>query len=100
MINWETAIEKINELTEKIRELTEKTKIKTVQIEKNSVQNVEKMINEMKTSQARLKIRMYKQATRLKNAFPTMKSENITIFLNQKIDLKKLKDIVNNKEKE
>ena len=54
-------------------------------------ENIEGIIAKLKAEQAKLKIRIYKQANRLKNAFPTMKSETISKFLSEKIDLKKLK---------
>lgn len=103
--NFETAIKKINELSESIKEKVEELKglngiekVKTV--EKNSIENIEKVIKELKIRQAKLKLKIYKQANRLKKAFPSMKSESITGFLNQKIDLKKLKENIKNRNKE
>ena len=105
--NFEITIKKLNELGDTIKEKTEelkslkgKTKAKTVEIEKNSIENIEKVMKELKVAQARLKIRIYKQANRLKKAFPSMKSESITKFLSQKIDLKKLKENTKKKKKE
>ena len=54
--------------------------------------------SELNIAQAKLKIKIYRQANRLKTAFPSMKSETITSFLNQRIDLKKLKESIKNKE--
>ena len=103
-INFEGMIAKINEIgetiKEKAKELTEREKIKTVAetlAENNNVENIERIIAKLKIQQAKLKIRIYKQANRLKNAFPTMKSETISQFLNEKIDLKKLKQNSKNK---
>lgn len=45
-----------------------------------------KVVEELKLKQARIRRRLYRQAYRLKKAFPTMKSETITEFLNQKIE--------------
>lgn len=105
--NFETAVTKLNELGDTIKEKVEElkglksvTKVKTVEIEKSSIENIEKVIKELKLRQARLKLKIYRQANRLKKAFPSMKSEVITAFLNQKIDLKKLKENSKNKNEE
>ena len=105
--NFESMIKRINELgdniKEKVKELKElkdKNKEKVATIEKGSIENIEKMIQELKINQAKLKIRIYKQANRLKKAFPSMKSEAITTFLNQKIDLPKLRKNSKKKNKE
>ncbi len=105
--NFESAIKRTNELSDNIiekvkelKELKEKAKLKTVEIEKNSIENIEKMIKELKITQAKLKLKIYRQANRLKKAFPSMKSESITAFLNQKVDLAKLKENIKNKNKE
>lgn len=105
--NFELTIKKINELSESIKEkvierkeLKDKVKLKTTEIEKTSLENIERMIRELKITQARLKLKIYRQANRLKKAFPSMKSESITAFLNQKIDIKKLKENSKKKNKE
>lgn len=105
--NFETAVNKINELGDSIKEKVEelkglkvKNKAKTINIEKSRIENIEKVINELKIAQTKLKIKIYKQASRLRKAFPSMKSESITKFLSQKIDLKKLKENISNKNKE
>ena len=105
--NFETMVKKISELGDSIKEkvkelkiLNGKNKQKLEETEKNSIENIEKIIRKLKRKQARLKIRIYRQANRLKKAFPSMKSEAITAFLNQKIDLKKLKENIKKKNKE
>ncbi len=105
--NFETMVKKINELgdtikdkVKELKELTDKNKLKIEETEKKSVDSIESIIQELKISQAKLKIRIYKRANRLKKAFPSMKSEVITTFLNQKIDLKKLKENIKGKNKE
>lgn len=102
--NFETMIKKINELgdniKEKVKELNDINKVKVAEAEKKSIENIEKIIQELKINQAKLKIRIYKQANRLKKAFPSMKSETITALLSQKIDLKKLKENIKKKNKE
>ena len=105
--NFEIMVKKINELGDSIKEkvkeakeLNEKNKLKLEETEKKSIENIEKIIQELKRNQAKLKIRIYRQANRLKKAFPSMKSEAITAFLNQKIDLKKLKENIKKRNKE
>ena len=105
--NFELTIKKINELSESIKEkvierkeLKDKIKLKTTEIEKTSLENIERIIRELKITQARLKLKIYRQANRLKKAFPSMKSESITAFLSQKIDIKKLKENSKKKNKE
>ena len=94
-ISFEEMIAKINEIgetiKEKAKELREREKTKVSIEEEGSFENIEGIITKLKLEQAKLKIRIYKQANRLKKAFPTMKSETITKFLSEKIDLKKLK---------
>lgn len=105
--NFETMVKKINELgdaikdkVKELKELTDKNKLKIEETEKKSIDSIESIIQELKISQAKLKIRIYKRANRLKKAFPSMKSEVITTFLSQKIDLKKLKENIKGKNKE
>lgn len=105
--NIDVAIQKLNDLSENIKSkveelkgLKDKAKTKTEEFEKSNIENVEKLIKDLKATQAKLKIKIYKQANRLKKAFPTMKSETITQFLSQKIDLKNLKNNIKKKDKE
>lgn len=105
--NIDVAIQKLNDLSENIKSkveelkgLKDKAKTMTEEFEKSNIENVEKLIKDLKATQAKLKIRIYKQANRLKKAFPTMKSETITQFLSQKIDLKNLKNNIKKKDKE
>lgn len=98
--NFENMVKNINDMGIAIKELKDKSKEKIVTIEKNTIENAESKIKELKIAQARLKLRIYRQANRLKKAFPSMKSETITKFLNQKIDLKRLKENIKKKNKE
>lgn len=104
VIKFESMVTKINELgeiiKEKARELNEQSRVKIGALERESSENIEAIIQDLKVRQAKLKIRIYKQANRLKNAFPSMKSETITNFLNQRIDLNKLKKNIKKKNKE
>lgn len=107
VVKFDSAISKLNELTDSIKEKVEelkgiktKAKHKSEEIEKATIENMENIIKDLKVAQAKLKIRIYRRATRLKKAFPSMKSESIAKFLNQKIDLKKLKENTKKKDKE
>lgn len=96
-INFETAINKINDLSDVIKEKLEEINIK---YKKNTEEKtrMEKAIKNLKRKQTKLKIKLYRQAIRLRKAFPSMKSEIMNKFLSQKIDLKNLKDSIKNKE--
>ena len=93
IVSFETAVNKINEIGDTIKEKLEEAK-------KNAQENanIEYVVEKLNIKQTRLRLKLYKQANRLKQAFPSMKSDIITNFLNQKIDLKKLKASIKNKE--
>lgn len=106
IVNLEKAIEKVNELGENIKEKLEeikqinsRAKQKIVETEQNSIENIERMINELNLAQAKLKLKVYKKANQLKKAFPSIKSETVTNLLNHKIDMKKLKESIKIKNK-
>lgn len=105
--NFENAINKVNELTdtikdklEELKDLKDETKRRILENEQNTVESIEKLINELKLSQAKLKLKIYRRANHLKKAFPSIKSETITNLLTHKIDLKKLKESIKIKNKE
>lgn len=84
---------KIDEIGESIKEKIEELK----ELAENSEyiiksEKLQEAIKELKEKQEKLKYKLYKQTLRLKKAFPTMKSEKITEFLNQKIEFKRKKD--------
>ena len=96
IVNFETMVSKINELGENIKDkikelkdLTAKNKTKVISIEKENIENI---LQELKIKQTKLKTRIYKQANRLKKAFPSMQSDTITKFLAQKIETNKQKE--------
>lgn len=95
-VSFDGMVEKLNELGEmikqKVKELNESKKERALQVEKESYESVENIIQDLKIKQSKLKLKIYKQANRLRNAFPTMKSESISKFLEQKLDLNKLKE--------
>ena len=76
---------KAKEALEELKQITANTSAK---IKKD---NIEKLIHDVTIKEAKLRIKIYKKVKRLKLAFPTMKSEGITKFLNQKVDFEALK---------
>ena len=77
----------------KITEINETIKIKLIELKEltqdatsTTIEGMQSKIDELKAQQLKLKNKVLKQTTRLKKAFPTMKSEKITEFLSQKID--------------
>lgn len=100
----EKAMLKIEEIEKSIKEKIEELKEQSKNKSSKNLSDLERIIRELKISQTKLKITLYKRARRLKSAFPSMKSESITNLLNQKIDLealkqytKKVKNKINNK---
>lgn len=54
------------------------------------IRGIEKSIEDLKAKQNAINIAFYGKAKRMNKAFPTMKSEKMSLFFNQKIDEKKL----------
>lgn len=91
MLFIDKKIQQLHEISEKIKEKVEELK-QVDMLEKVSAENIMIVINELKEKQAKLKKKLYKIIIRLKNAFPTMQSETISKFINQKIDLKNIRN--------
>ena len=89
-------LQKIRELGELIKEKLKELK-ETKSDAKDKIRDIENIIEDLKYRQAILRLKIYRQARRLKKAFPTMKSEKITQFLNQKVDFKALREKIRNK---
>ena len=84
----QSTIEKIEGVKEGIE-----VKIESVKSEiEEKIKGVEDTINELKSKQNAINIKFYKKAERIKKAFPTMKSERMSMFIEQKRDEKKLKE--------
>lgn len=83
----ESTLEKIESVKDGIGEKIEDVKESV----EEKIKGIEKSIDELKSKQNAINIDFYSKANRLKKAFPTMKSEKMTIFFNQKIDEEKLK---------
>jgi len=83
-------IEELNQLKEKIAEKLEELKEESKLLNVNT-EAIQEKLKELRYKQAKLKIKLYRQGRRLKNAFPTIQSENITKILSYKVDLQELK---------
>lgn len=82
-------IAKLKVLSEKIKEKLTKTNKPIKNVTKNSD---EIDVGKLEIEHNKLKIALYKQLTRMKNAFPTMKSEVTSKFLSEKIDISELEE--------
>lgn len=95
--NIKATLEKIesinNEIKEKLKELK---KLKPEKV--SASENVQKVIDELKRKRNRIILRLYKNVYRLKKAFPTINTKEITEVLSQKIDIRK--KLIKNKEKD
>ena len=83
-------IQQLHEISDKIKEKINELKQQDI-MEKVSNENITLAITQLKKQQSVLKIKLYKRIIRLKKAFPTMQSETISKFINQKIDLKNIR---------
>lgn len=102
-------IRQVFEIGETIKEKI--SELKNIDLkEKAHIDNLQRLISDLKEKQDILKIKIYKRIIRLKKSFPEMRSENLTKFMTQKISLDRLKnkmkerknkkvEIVNNKSK-
>lgn len=77
-----------DDIKKKINDLRTQKKLK------QDTKNSKIVIRKLKLRQTKIKIGVYKTAKRLKNAFPSMKSERITEFTNQKVDMEALKKYI------
>lgn len=97
---FDSSLQAIKELGEtikqKIDELTQINESSNV-VSEEQIKASEKLIEELKQKQTSLKLKLYKQMTRLKLAFPKIKSDSISKFLSQKNDFKELKEKIKSK---
>ena len=88
--NIEIRLSKLKEiqvaLNQKVLEIKNIQGLKTLSTKNIQIDSLKKTIEELKKAESILKLKLYKKIIRLKRAFPTMKSQNITEFLNQKLE--------------
>lgn len=79
-------IDRLSEIGKNLKEKLEELKGTTgnLTIKQITKEDIEQKIEELKMQQTKLKDNLIKRTTRLKEAFPTMKSKVITEFLNQR----------------
>lgn len=81
-------IEDINiEIKEKLKEIRKEKKNKE---DISKIERLQKMVKKLRQKQKRIFIRLYRQVSRLKKAFPTIDSNEFREVLNRKIEIKKL----------
>ncbi len=84
-------IRQVFEIGETIKEKI--SELKNIDLkEKVHIDNIQKLISDLKAKQDILKIKIYKRVIRLKKSFPEMSSENLTKFMTQKISLDGIKE--------
>ena len=94
--SFDSTLQAIKEMGENIKsKLNELTDLKDATPE--TLKNMEIKIEELKRKQALLKLKLFRQVKRLKQAFPTIKSDSISQVLSQKIDFKALKEKIRKK---
>lgn len=94
---FDSKLKLLAEIGENIKEKLEELKNTVQEHRTENIEEMQNVIDELKQKQKTLARKLYKHTIRLKKAFPTMKSENISEFLNQKLDY--MKKIGKNKEK-
>src|SRR5574344_992825 len=78
-------------LGEKIKEKLSKAVAIDKQNKSENKKTIDSDLEKLQLQHSKLKVKLYKQLTRIKNAFPTIQSDSINKFLNEKIDLNDLK---------
>lgn len=87
--NIDVKLRKLNELSDSLKEKLDELKSLKENVELKSIklQEMQKAIDELKYKQTKIKRKLLRQTNRLRKAFPTMKSDKITEFLTQKIEI-------------
>ena len=84
-----TNIEKLKNLSEKIKNKLTKPKESKNEVKKYASKDTD--LEELQIEHNKLTMAIYRQLRRMKNAFPTMQSEDTNKFLNGKVDVEELK---------
>ncbi len=95
--NIKTTLEKIEKINNEIKErLKEIRALRKTKEEKTTAENIQQIVETLKKKRDKTISRLYKNVHRLKKAFPTINTNEITEILNQKIELRK-KSVKNKK---
>lgn len=94
--NIKTTLDKIEEMNKEIKEKLKELKglnlKKDKEIEKTTVENIQKLVEKLKRKRNKTILRLYKNVYRLKKAFPAINTKEITEVLNKKIDIRRKKE--------
>ena len=98
--NIKATLEKIENTNKEIKEKLKEIKALKKGKEEKSIatENIQQMIENLKKKRNKIILHLYKNVYRLKKAFPTINTKEITEVLNQKIELRKKR--IKNKEKD
>ena len=91
--NIKTTLEKIEKINKEIKE-----KLKQKQEKIATAENIQQMVEQLNKRRNKIILRLYKNVSRLKKAFPAINNNEITEILNHKIEIRKKR--VKNKEKD
>ena len=92
--NIKVTLEKIEDLNKEIKEKLKEIRKLTKDAEKNAeksiaTENIQILVDKLKRKRNRIILRLYKNVYRLKRAFPSIDTKEITEVLNKKIDIRK-----------
>lgn len=96
--NIKTTLNKIEELNKEIKEKLKEIKNinlkkeKELDVEKIAIENIQKIVEDLKKKRNKIIRRLYKNVYRLKKAFPAINTKEITEVLNKKIEVIKKKN--------
>ena len=104
VLNIQKALEKVEELNNEIKEKLNEIKMAAKEAEKNAeklvvTENIQKLVDDLNKKRNKIIIRLYKNVSRLKKAFPAIDTKEIREILNKKIEFKKIGKIKTKKEK-
>ena len=92
--NIKTALEKVEDLNKEIKEKLKELKNMAKEVGEGTTktsENIQNLVEELKKRRNRIIVKLYKNATRLKKAFPAINTKEFTEILNKKIEIKKKK---------
>ena len=96
--NIKSTLERVEKLNKEIKEKLKEIKgMKKDTDTSKSIENIQKLVNKLKRKRNRTIIHLYRNVNRLKKAFPTINTKEITEVLSKKMDIKKLKKKEKNK---
>ena len=92
--NIKTALEKVEDLNKEIKEKLKELKNIAKEVEEGTTktsENIQNLVEELKKRRNKIMLKLYKNANRLKKAFPAINTKEFTEILNKKIEIKKKK---------